>query len=179
MKKNTSWKFTDELSVTFQLSISGAGEFGQTICDFFKLHFFLDFRFVYGRYLFGNSWWHKDEWGLRENLGKFPKTIICLQRFSVLQIDFSKVPPVNDSIYLSSFLCDYIICIISIWNWNFEMWNIHRLLGWLFTTLLNHMDMFEKNFKKSLLQTSSKMTLFSDFSIALWTFLVPKVAIKY
>ena len=28
-------------------------------------------------------------------------------------------------------------------------------------------DMFEKNFKKSLLQTSSKMTLFSDFSIAL------------
>ena len=28
MKKNMSWKFTDELSVTFQLSISGAGEFG-------------------------------------------------------------------------------------------------------------------------------------------------------
>ena len=28
MKKNTTWKFTDELSVTFQLSISGAGEFG-------------------------------------------------------------------------------------------------------------------------------------------------------
>ena len=28
MKKNTSWKFTDELSVTFQLSVSGAGEFG-------------------------------------------------------------------------------------------------------------------------------------------------------
>ena len=28
MKKNTSWKFTDELSITFQLSVSGAGEFG-------------------------------------------------------------------------------------------------------------------------------------------------------
>ena len=28
MKKNTSWKFTDELSVTFQSSVSGAGEFG-------------------------------------------------------------------------------------------------------------------------------------------------------
>ena len=28
MKKNTSWKFTDELSVTFQLSVSGVGEFG-------------------------------------------------------------------------------------------------------------------------------------------------------
>ena len=28
MKKNTSWKFTDELSVTFHLSVSGAGEFG-------------------------------------------------------------------------------------------------------------------------------------------------------
>ena len=28
MKKNTSWKFTDELSVTFQSSVSGVGEFG-------------------------------------------------------------------------------------------------------------------------------------------------------
>ena len=28
MKKNMSWKFADELSVTFQLSVSGAGEFG-------------------------------------------------------------------------------------------------------------------------------------------------------
>ena len=28
MKINTPWKFTDELSVTFQSSISGAGEFG-------------------------------------------------------------------------------------------------------------------------------------------------------
>ena len=28
MKKNTSWKFTDESSVTFQLSVSGPGEFG-------------------------------------------------------------------------------------------------------------------------------------------------------
>ena len=31
MKKNTSWKFTDESSVTFQLSVSGAGEFGPTL----------------------------------------------------------------------------------------------------------------------------------------------------
>ena len=31
MKKNTSWKFTDELSVTFQLSVSGAGEFGPSV----------------------------------------------------------------------------------------------------------------------------------------------------
>ena len=28
MKKNTSWKFMDELSITFQSSVSGAGEFG-------------------------------------------------------------------------------------------------------------------------------------------------------
>ena len=28
MKKNLSWKFTDELSVTFQLSVSEASEFG-------------------------------------------------------------------------------------------------------------------------------------------------------
>ena len=28
MKKNTSWKFTDESSVTLQSSVSGAGEFG-------------------------------------------------------------------------------------------------------------------------------------------------------
>ena len=28
MKKNTTWKFTDELSITFQSSVSGAGEFG-------------------------------------------------------------------------------------------------------------------------------------------------------
>ena len=27
MKKNTSWKFTEELSVTFQLSVSGPGDF--------------------------------------------------------------------------------------------------------------------------------------------------------
>ena len=33
MKKNTSWKFTDELSVTFQLSVSGASEFGPNISD--------------------------------------------------------------------------------------------------------------------------------------------------
>ena len=29
MKKNMSWKFTDESSVTFQSSVSGPGEFGQ------------------------------------------------------------------------------------------------------------------------------------------------------
>ena len=28
MKKKTSWKFMDEISVTFQSSVSGAGEFG-------------------------------------------------------------------------------------------------------------------------------------------------------
>ena len=28
MEKNTSWKLTDELSETFQSSVSGAGEFG-------------------------------------------------------------------------------------------------------------------------------------------------------
>ena len=28
MRKNTSWKFTDDSSVTFQLSVSGTGEFG-------------------------------------------------------------------------------------------------------------------------------------------------------
>ena len=28
MKKNMSWEFTDESSVTFQLSVSGASEFG-------------------------------------------------------------------------------------------------------------------------------------------------------
>ena len=31
MKKNTSWKFTDESSVTFQSSVSRAGEFGLRI----------------------------------------------------------------------------------------------------------------------------------------------------
>ena len=31
MKKNTSWKFTDESSITFQSSISGAGEFGHNL----------------------------------------------------------------------------------------------------------------------------------------------------
>ena len=35
MKKNTSWKFTDESSITFQLSISGPGEFGLTLCTAF------------------------------------------------------------------------------------------------------------------------------------------------
>ena len=31
MKKKTLWKFMDELSVTFWLSVSGAGEFGQRL----------------------------------------------------------------------------------------------------------------------------------------------------
>ena len=31
MKKNMSWKFTDETSVTFQSSVSGVGEFGLSI----------------------------------------------------------------------------------------------------------------------------------------------------
>ena len=34
MKKNTSWKFTDESSVTFQSSIRGPGEFGLIQCIF-------------------------------------------------------------------------------------------------------------------------------------------------
>ena len=34
MKKNTSWKFTNESSVTFQLSVSGAGEFGHRLNEF-------------------------------------------------------------------------------------------------------------------------------------------------
>ena len=37
MKKNMSWKFTDELSVTFQLSVSGAGEFGLKVGILLKL----------------------------------------------------------------------------------------------------------------------------------------------
>ena len=36
MKKKTSWKFTDESSVTFQLSISGAGEFGLCLNQFYE-----------------------------------------------------------------------------------------------------------------------------------------------
>ena len=35
MKKNMSWKFTDVSSVTFQLSVSGPGEFGPSM----YLHF--------------------------------------------------------------------------------------------------------------------------------------------
>ena len=31
MKKNTSWKFTDESSVTFLSSVSGPGEFGLNV----------------------------------------------------------------------------------------------------------------------------------------------------
>ena len=30
-EENMSWKFTDELSVTFQSSVSGAGEFGLSL----------------------------------------------------------------------------------------------------------------------------------------------------
>ena len=40
MKKNTSWKFTDESSETFQLSISGAGEFGLKVVFCCYLNFF-------------------------------------------------------------------------------------------------------------------------------------------
>ena len=36
MKKNMSWKFTDELSVTFQSSVSGVGEFGLSGCHLRK-----------------------------------------------------------------------------------------------------------------------------------------------
>ena len=41
MKKNTSWKFTDELSVTFQSSVSGAGEFGLSMYVI-RLEYFVD-----------------------------------------------------------------------------------------------------------------------------------------
>ena len=41
MKKNTSWKFTDESSVTFQSSVSGPGEFGQDL-KFLNLFNFFD-----------------------------------------------------------------------------------------------------------------------------------------
>ena len=34
MKKNTSWKFTDELSITFHSSVSGAGKFGLKLIIF-------------------------------------------------------------------------------------------------------------------------------------------------
>ena len=39
MKKNTSWKFMDKSSVTFQLSISGPGEFGLKV----KINILFDF----------------------------------------------------------------------------------------------------------------------------------------
>ena len=39
MKKNTSWKFTDEWSVTIQSSISGPGEFGHSI----KRSYYIDY----------------------------------------------------------------------------------------------------------------------------------------
>ena len=42
MKKNMSWKFTDELSVTFQSSVSGAGEFGLSIM--YQYMYYLDLR---------------------------------------------------------------------------------------------------------------------------------------
>ena len=44
MKKNTSWKFTDESSVTFQSSVSGPGEFGLRkleLCYLLCNHFIL------------------------------------------------------------------------------------------------------------------------------------------
>ena len=33
MKKNTSWNFTDESSITFQSSVSGASEFGLSLLN--------------------------------------------------------------------------------------------------------------------------------------------------
>ena len=39
MKKNTSWKFMDELSVTFQSSVSGPGEFGLKLFHSSKIDF--------------------------------------------------------------------------------------------------------------------------------------------
>ena len=48
MKKNTSWKFTDELSVTFQSSVSGVGEFGHSLFQFLE---FLSKGFVHMFYI--------------------------------------------------------------------------------------------------------------------------------
>ena len=45
MKKNTSWKFTDELSVTFQSSVSGVGEFGLNI-NTFSFKYFWHIRVI-------------------------------------------------------------------------------------------------------------------------------------
>ena len=39
MKKNTTWKFTDESSVTIQSSISGPSEFGHSI----KRSYYIDY----------------------------------------------------------------------------------------------------------------------------------------
>ena len=39
MKKNTSWKFMDELSITFQLSVSAAGEFSHRLIYSLYLQF--------------------------------------------------------------------------------------------------------------------------------------------
>ena len=39
MKKKTSWKFTDESSVTFQLSVSGPGEFGIRPYSILNMHY--------------------------------------------------------------------------------------------------------------------------------------------
>ena len=47
MKKNMSWKFTDESSVTFQLSVSGAGEFGHKLLGCVKLYSVVPKVFLY------------------------------------------------------------------------------------------------------------------------------------
>ena len=49
MKKNTSWKFTDESSVTFQLSVSGPGEFGLGPRSETKWPFVYFFFFFHGK----------------------------------------------------------------------------------------------------------------------------------
>ena len=46
MKKNTSWKFTDELSVTFQSSVTGAGEFGLGLIMMYGTYSIQEFHFA-------------------------------------------------------------------------------------------------------------------------------------
>ena len=54
MKKNMSWKFTDESSETFQSSVSGPGEFGlksKDACLTMRVNFFLKLTLHYIRYV--------------------------------------------------------------------------------------------------------------------------------
>ena len=50
-KKNTSWKFTDELSVIFQLSVSGPGEFGLFDVEKLELNLLISLTSVKKRYV--------------------------------------------------------------------------------------------------------------------------------